>query len=165
MRARQESPAPRRASLTLAFTSALTIAFALSSAIAGTAPAAAYGNNAVYQITFSFNCNTVNDPCFEQFGFSGLWGWIALNSDGSADIQATECGHDRAGSGGAIHFGGDGIWTLTGGMLVIPPGVLPFPLAFPATPDRYFFDSNMNVVSHPVSGAASVINVVKIPNR
>jgi hypothetical protein len=130
-------------------------------------PAAAYGNNAVYQITFSFNCNTVNDPCYQQFGFGGLWGWIALNSDGTADIQATACGHDRAGTGGATHFGGDGSWSSTTipGMLFIPASVLPFPLAFPATPGQYFFDSNMNVVSHPVSGAATMINVVKIPNR
>ncbi len=127
-------------------------------------PAAAYGNTAQYQIEFSFNCNTTSDPCFAQFGYGGLWGWIALNQDGTADVEITVCGHDRAGHGGAFHESSDGTWSSAGGFLLVTTQNFGT-LGFPATAGHYFFDVNMNLLSHPTPAAAEEITVVLIPNR
>ncbi len=145
-------------------TLAIAVALSFSASVATASPAAAYGNTAVYQIEFSFNCNTASDPCFTQFGYGGLWGWIALNQDGTADIEITVCGHDRAGSGGAFHESSDGTWTSSGGFLLVTTQNFGT-LAFPATAGHYFFDSNFQLVSHPTPGAAQEITVVQIPNR
>ena len=118
-------------------------------------PAAAYGSDAVYQITFSFNCNDKvlcavgpNNP----FGPGGFWGWIELDSTvhpgamtgGDADIVATGCDHDRASAphGGADHFNLDGEWKFVGatietGVLVVTtvvPGAGPMSIVFPSNP-------------------------------
>ena len=39
----------------------------------------AYGNDAVYQVTFSLNCVNAQSSCVNIFGLGGTWGWFALN--------------------------------------------------------------------------------------
>jgi hypothetical protein len=78
------------------------LALALGPALASSSRAA-YGPTALYQIAFSFNCNNPS-ACGPNLG--GFWGWAAVNSDGTADAQLTECSHFQ-GSGpaaGALHF-------------------------------------------------------------
>jgi hypothetical protein len=91
------------------------------------APAAASAagstySGAIYQITFSINCNNPSASC-AQGGLGGQWGWIALMpfaagaQDGAANAQITECGHQIGGGGpgtaGAGHLSADGTWTDT----------------------------------------------------
>jgi hypothetical protein len=74
-------------------------------AFTGGAAKADYGPLAVYQVTFSFNCNNAS-LCGPDLG--GFWGWAVFNSDGSVDAELTGCGHTPGGGGGAIHFHADG---------------------------------------------------------
>ncbi len=78
------------------FALSLVATFALALAITGSSasPAAAYGNDAIYQIEFSLNCTDRNSTfCTQVVGLGGLWGWIAVGNDGFADVEATFCGH------------------------------------------------------------------------
>jgi hypothetical protein len=150
---------------------ALTIAIALSlsSLIAGSTPAAAYGADAVYQIGFSFNCD---DPVAcavspqNPFGPGGFWGWIELDSTthpgtaGSAEIVVTGCDHDRTTvpHGGADHFTLEGTWWTAGGQLFVST----------ATLGGVFFVASAtpgHTSLHPAPGIAIEIQVVRIPNR
>src|SRR6266540_4693190 len=58
---------------------------ALTGAVMVAAPSAgAYGNTAVYQITFSLNCTSPSPGACDQFGGpGGVWGWIELDADGT----------------------------------------------------------------------------------
>ena len=82
---------------------------------AGTAQAGSDYSQAQYQVTFSLNCNNPTAPCQNVFGLGGIWGWIALLPNGSANAQVTECGHTVGGGGpggaGAGHFSFDSTWT------------------------------------------------------
>jgi len=157
---------------------AIIVASIALSVGAGATPAAAYGSDAVYQITFSFNCDDKvlcaagpNSP----FGPGGFWGWIELDSTihpgamtgGHADIVATGCDHDRATApfGGADHFNLDGNWKFVGatietGALFVTttvPGAGPMTLVFPSNPGHYSM--------HPAPAIASEFTVVLIPGR
>ena len=100
------------------FALSVVATFALTIAIAGStaSPAAAYGNDAIYQIEFSLNCNDRTSPfCTQVVGLGGLWGWIAVDDDGFADVEVTFCGHGfpLAPHGGAGHLSADIPWTYT----------------------------------------------------
>jgi hypothetical protein len=61
----------------------------------GAAPstALAYGNDALWQIGLSFNCNN-KDLCLNPpFGIGGLWGWIEFDNDGQGDATLAGCTH------------------------------------------------------------------------
>src|SRR5437867_422471 len=96
----------------------LVATFALALAITGStaSPAAAYGNDAIYQIEFSLNCTDRNSTfCTQVVGLGGIWGWIAVGNDGFADVEATFCGHGflLAPHGGAGHLSADIPWSYT----------------------------------------------------
>jgi hypothetical protein len=93
---------------------------ALASAIAGSAvfgvaPAFAdYGGGAQYQVELS--ANDVG-----ALPGHGLWLWVELNQDGTADYRGSICVH--SGSDGTNHatpVDGDTTWTDNGSDLVIP---------------------------------------------
>jgi hypothetical protein len=83
-------------------------------------PAAAYGNDAIYQVTFSLNCvNKASPFCVPAseggFGLGGIWGWFALNgtpgaTSGTVDVVEAFCSH-TPGEIGAFHFIGDSTWS------------------------------------------------------
>jgi hypothetical protein len=82
----------------------------------GVAQAASSYNHAVYQITFSFNCDVPTAGCQYDFGgFGGEWGWIALTADYAGQAQVTGCGHSLADStphsAGAGHESDDVSWS------------------------------------------------------
>ena len=90
---------------------------ALTAVGTGATPALAYGNDAVYQVGFSFNCDNPTAAVCQvsptnPFGPGGFWGWIevdgapgaASGTDGTA--QVTGCSHNPpTGPTGAVHFG------------------------------------------------------------
>jgi len=75
-------------------------------------------SGAVYQITFSYNCVSTSQACYDMFGLGGLWGWAALMpaypgaTFGTGNAQAAECGHVTGGGGqaGAGHISWDPNW-------------------------------------------------------
>jgi hypothetical protein len=112
------------------------------------------GNDHVYQLTYSLNCNDRNSPLCapDEFGLGGAWGWIEPDSDGMADAQVTFCGHGQ-GEHGAFHESLDVSWSIvdssqlgdrfavgvnpTGQYIVFDEtSDLGF-IAFPVTPDHY----------------------------
>jgi hypothetical protein len=119
------------------------LALAIATAALVTGPithAHAYGSNAVYQITMSFNCQNKTlcqaSPS-NPFGIGGGWGWIELDSGGTGDIQFEGQGHNNADPllNGAIHFSGDVSWWTNGTLLFIstPAGLF----VLPAAPGHY----------------------------
>jgi hypothetical protein len=129
--------------------------------------AGAYGNTAVYQITFSLNCTSVTPHVCDQFGGpGGAWGWIELDSGGTGDMTLTLCGHSiGGGGGGAGHVNAEiTAWDASGPLISIDsdtPGVPPFLLGtgleIPSAAGHYG--------GHPFPGLATEITVVKIPRR
>jgi hypothetical protein len=96
--------------------------------VAAPAQASSDYSHAQYQVTFSLNCNgsPTNPPgCSQIFGLGGIWGWIALLPDGTANAQVTECGHTGpgggAGSAGAGHIAFDSTWTTFSYPGPVPP--------------------------------------------
>ena len=131
-------------------------------------PAAAYGNDAVYQVTFSLNCVNAASSCVQQFGLGGTWGWFALNgapgaTSGTVDVAQTFCAHSGPFTG-AFHFNGDSTWT-TGPFgtpfLVDPNGtyltVVGFDFPLPATSGHYSFTFER--------GFFGQVTVQRIPGR
>ncbi len=149
----------------LSLVASLALAFGVSTSTA--TPVAAYGNDAIYQIEFSLNCNDRTDPfCTDRVGLGGLWGWIEVDSDGFADVELTGCSHgfDTAPYGRADHFSGDIPWSYTttqgefpwvdpNGQYVSIGGAF----VFPATPGHYSFTLG--------PGISAIAQIVKIPNR
>jgi hypothetical protein len=145
----------------------LAAMLALTGVVMIAAPTAgAYGNTAVYQITFSLNCTSVVPGACDEFGGpGGAWGWIELDSDGTGDMTLTLCGHSiGGGGGGAGHVNADITdWSApTGGLISIsgdeiPPFLAGTGLEIPADPGHYSM--------HPFPGLAAEINVVEIPGR
>jgi len=135
----------------------LGTALGVSVATAGTA-SATYGPLAQYQVTLSSNCNNPS-VCGDNLG--GEWGWAVFNSNGTGDLQATECFHLLGFGGGAGHADVDIFaWHIAGGVFVIdrasdPEFVGPSPI--PSTPGHYS--------DHPAPRVAVEIQVTKIPNR
>ena len=137
----------------------LGMALGVSVATAGGA-SATYGPLAQYQVTLSANCNNP-DPSVCPNGTGGMWGWAVFNSNGTGDLQATECFHLLGFGGGAGHSDVDIFaWHIEGGVFVIdsasdPNFVGPSPI--PSTPGHYS--------DHPAPRVAVEIQVTKIPNR
>jgi hypothetical protein len=156
-------------------------------AVAAPRPAGAYGRLAVYQVEFSFNCNSP-DACGPDLG--GFWGWGEFDSDGhggagNVDAELTGCEHLQGGhgggGGGAQHFAADAeswyIDSTTGTFWVVnetdtftghgqPYSVLtpgPQDTGIPAAPGHY--DTTDLFGLNPPPGVAFQIQVVKIPNR
>lgn len=88
------------------------IAVALSG-FAGAAHAGSDYSHAQYQVTFSLNCNNPTAPCQQIFGLGGIWGWIALMPNLTANAEVADCGHAGAGGGGAgaQHASFDSTWS------------------------------------------------------
>jgi len=129
------------------------IAATVSGAV-GASVAHAYGTDHVYQLTYSLNCDNSASPLCapNAFGLGGAWGWIEPDSDGTADAQATFCGHQQ-GFNGATHVSLNVTWSVvpasqldgrftvgtdpTGNYIVFdlssPLGFI----AFPVTPGHY----------------------------
>ena len=148
---------------------ALALTLAISSVIALSSPAAAYGSNAVWQIGFSFNCD---DPIAcavspqNPFGPGGFWGWIELDStthpgtSGTAEIVVTGCDHDRptAPHGGADHFTLDGTWSTANGVLTVSTATFGGPFfTAPALSGHYSV--------RPAPAINMELQVVQIPGR
>jgi hypothetical protein len=142
--------------------------FALTGAVMFAAPSAgAYGNTAVYQITFSLNCTSPAPGACDQFGGpGGVWGWIELDAGGTGDMTLTVCGHTIGGGGaGAFHQNVEITgWSTAGGFISIDSTAQPVPpfvsgtgLEIPAAAGHYG--------GHPFPGLATEITVVRIPNR
>ena len=163
------------------FARALAIVAALGLLVAvAPRPAGAYGPLAVYQVTFSQNCD---NPSFCGANLGGFWGWAEFDSDGTADAQLTGCGHLTGGhdpaTNGAGHFSADAQnWFISGGTFWTSDETDPFvghgtPVSvftpapqntgIPAAPGHY------NTVDlfgfNPPPGVSFQIQVVKIPNR
>jgi hypothetical protein len=120
----------------------------------GTSVAQAYGPTHVYQLTYSLNCDNAASPLCapDAFGLGGAWGWIEPDSDGTADVQATFCGHQQ-GFNGATHVSTEVTWSIvpasqlggrftvgtdpTGNYIVFDPNSPLGFLAFPVTPGHY----------------------------
>lgn len=123
---------------------------------ASAAPSSSYGR-ALYQITWSLNCDNRAAACaFDPtIGLGGFWGWVALMPSstpgtGADNGQETVCGHSLvpgAGPGGALHAPIDSTWNMisappvlpavdpNGNYLVINDTFGLFPV--PATPGHY----------------------------
>lgn len=164
------------------FAAALAVAAAAAFVGLGAAPARAdYGPLAVYQVTFSMNCN---NPSFcGSDGLGGFWGWAVFNSDGTADAELTGCGHLQGGpgggGGGAGHFHADvPHWYISGGTFwvvdetdtfvghgtpvsVTTPGATD--TGIPAAPGHYSASDLFGF--SPPPGVSFNIQVTKIPNR
>jgi len=78
----------------------------------GTATSASAYGKAVWQITFSQNCDNAQYCIGGQGGLGGGWGWVALYSDGTGDMQVTECGHGGGGAGAFHEAVNIGEWTI-----------------------------------------------------
>ena len=133
---------------------AVAIAASASVFVLGAPAAHAYGNNHVYELTFSLNCDAKNSPLCAptNFGLGGAWGWIEPDTDG-ADATVTFCGHSQ-GFNGAQHQNLSGVpWSIASSS-AIPAGVfvvgtdpgdqyIVFPnsplgfIAFPVTANHY----------------------------
>jgi hypothetical protein len=118
--------------------------------------ASAYGNSAVYQLTFSLNCDNPSYPLCSStngVGLGGTWGWIELDNTGTYDATMTFCGHQNPGQpNGAFHVNvKDAPWITTDLQTALKDGNFPVgtdpnnqylvplgaPAAFPATPGHY----------------------------
>jgi hypothetical protein len=95
----------KNTALSLVATIALTVLIGGSTATT----AAAYGNDAVYQIEFSGNCDAPSNPLCapppDGFGLGGIWVWAALDADHTGDATVAFCAH---GFPTAPHGGGFG---------------------------------------------------------
>jgi hypothetical protein len=108
-----------------------------------TAEAQSSYSGAVYQVTFSYNCVSSSQLCYQLFGLGGLWGWAALMpaskgaTYGTGNAQATECGHVTGGGGpgqaGAQHISFDPNWVT----FQAPSGQPPTPLT-PQDPNNTY---------------------------
>ena len=148
-----------------AATTALVISMVtvgISSPIAG---ASSDYSQAVYQITWSLNCNNPSASCANTtnsaaFGLGGQWGWAALSgtsTGGTANVQVTDCGH-LVGSGGpglagAVHISLDTTWFVMHGKLYIGGG-----LGIPPVPATYGHYST-SITNGPNAGAFGEITV------
>jgi hypothetical protein len=98
----------------------LIATLALTALIAGStaSSAAAYGNDAVYQIEFSANCNDPANPLCapppDGFGLGGIWVWAALDADHTGDATVAFCVHGlpTAPHGGAFGTPIDVTWSM-----------------------------------------------------
>jgi hypothetical protein len=138
-----------------------TVAAATSLAAAAPMAAADYGSSALYQITFSQNCNNASFCLGGDDGLGGDWGWAAFNTDHTGDLVIAFCGHLKGFGGGAGSERVDLTWDYdASGFFVItsasdPSFVGQSPI--PTTPGHY----NM----HPAPGVAIEVTLAQIPGR
>jgi hypothetical protein len=78
-----------------------------------------YGAGAQYQVEISDNCNGPGSCIPGVVKGFGVWLWIELNSDGTGDYEAADCGHigpgNTPGATGAFHDSGDVTWAYSNG--------------------------------------------------
>jgi hypothetical protein len=137
-----------------------------SAAMLGATSVFAYGHadQPVAQLEISGNCNNPDfDFCKNVVGLGGIWLWIEIDANGTADVAGAGCGHILGGPrGGAESIRGEFDWieqTIPPNpqLLVTDPAntyyVLPdlnlFPI--PTTQGHYSW--------HPVNGVALEIQV------
>jgi hypothetical protein len=81
----------------------------------------AYGraDQPLAQLEISGNCDNPSFfLCSNVVGVGGVWLWIEINADGTADVAGSKCGHNVGGpGGGATAIRGDFDWIST----FIPP--------------------------------------------
>ncbi|HET8586252.1 MAG TPA: hypothetical protein VFM74_00100 [Candidatus Limnocylindria bacterium] len=98
-------------------------AVAASAALLSATSVFAYGraDQPLAQIELSANCNNPSFPLCapppDGVGLGGLWFWVEVDAGGSADLAGAVCGHDRAGSGGALSLRGETEWQWFSGSL------------------------------------------------
>jgi hypothetical protein len=120
----------RSVALALAGAAAIGGGMALvGSPAAGAATGGRY-SGAIYQITWSLNCDSRSATCASDplIGLGGFWGWVALMPSttpgtGADNGQETVCGHSLvpgASPGGAFHAPIDSIWDAFSSP--VPPG-------------------------------------------
>lgn len=108
-----------------------------------------YGGKAEYQVEISGN--TQNLFGAGQSAGGGIWFWAALNSDGTADYENTDCIHQFSPvPNGATHNGSDTTWTPNSpapGLATInqvQSGAGPIDITVPMTYGHYNYpDANM----------------------
>jgi hypothetical protein len=160
----------------LAFSLIATLALTVLVAGSTASTAAAYGNDAVYQIEFSGNCdNPDNFFCANVVGVGGIWVWAALDADHTGDGTVAFCAHGSptAPHGGAFGSPIDVTWSTLSypgnpmdigsvnqdphnNYLVISTTQGPL-ITVPATPGHYSFRSGPAVQAQT--------QVVLIPGR
>ena len=135
---------------------------------AGSAAAYGHADQPLAQIELSLNCNNPDFPGCQPppvgFGLGGVWLWIEIDANGTADVAGAVCGHVRGGGGGASSIRGEFTWTPSptpvGGILFPDPNgyyvvdfgpVFGSSLSLPVTQGHYS--------SHPLPGVAIELQV------
>jgi hypothetical protein len=125
------------------------------------APGQAFGyghaDQPLAQVELSANCNNPSFPLCQEVGLGGIWLWVEIDADGTADVAGAECGHVPGGGGGAGGIKGEFSWSSFTGSpadfaAAYPDGFLfgvdpngsyyvlePFGFAFPTTTGHYSF--------------------------
>ena len=120
---------------------------------------AAYGaaDQPLAQIEFSGNCNDASFSLCQQVGLGGIWLWIEIDANHTADVAGAGCGHLPGFGGGAGPIRVNGIpwwWSATpqGNPGVLDPQLDPngyYNLAF--GPEVLSFNASVGHYSaHPV---------------
>lgn len=148
---------------------AAAAAAAMSVATSGQALAYGSADQPLAQVALSANCDNPAFPLCQQVGLGGIWLWVEIDTGGSADVAGAECGHDRAGSGGAGSIKGEFDWTSFSGSpdqfaAAYPDGflfgvdpnasyyvLLPFGFGFPTTVGHYSL--------HPAPGVSIQLQI------
>ncbi len=114
---------------------------------------AAYGSadQPLAQVEFSANCNDASFSLCQQVGLGGIWLWIEIDANHTADVAGAGCDHLPGFGGGAGPIRVNGIpwwWSATpqghpGNFAPLDPngyynlGFGPEVLSFPVTPGHY----------------------------
>jgi hypothetical protein len=131
---------------------------------AGTVFAYGHADQPLAQLAISGNCDNPDFAfCSDVVGLGGIWLWIEIDADGTADVAGAVCGHSRGGPrGGASTIRGEFDWSTVvippnPGLPVLDPTNTYYALAgldlppIPVTQGHYSW--------HPVSGVALEIQV------
>jgi len=90
-------------------------ALAVSSLGIGASGVLAYGHASqpLAQLELSANCVNRDSPLCapDQLGLGGIWVWIEVDADGTADVAGAGCGHLPGVFGGAESIRGEFHWT------------------------------------------------------
>jgi hypothetical protein len=91
----------------------LPVALVVLAMASATTTASAYGKSdqPLAQVEVSANCDNpsigICQPPPAGFGLGGIWVWVEIDANGSADISGAACGHGGPFSGASsIHFTG-----------------------------------------------------------